>query len=165
VSDGAASRPAAPGSASGFPWRRALLVWCGIAVAMVVQGTAREALVTPAFGALRAHQLSSVTGAAIVFGGSVLALPWLGLVGKARRQWQLGGFWVALTVAFELGFGHWVAGHSWARLLADYDVTAGRMWLLVLAATACSPRLAGRWLAGRGRGATGAGGRGSRDGE
>ena len=33
---------------------------------------------------------------------------------------------------FELGFGHWVAGHPWSRLLADYDLLAGRIWVLVL---------------------------------
>lgn len=120
-------------------------MWLALAVAMVLQGAAREALATPALGALRAHQLSSLTGALIVFAGSVLALPWLGLVG-ARRQLALGGFWVALTVLFELGFGHWVVGHGWARLLADYDVTAGRLWLLVLVATGLSPWLAGRWI-------------------
>jgi len=35
-------------------------------------------------------------------------------------------------VLFEFGFGHWVAGHSWRRLLADYKLLAGRLWALVL---------------------------------
>jgi apolipoprotein N-acyltransferase len=36
------------------------------------------------------------------------------------------------TIAFEFGFGHFVAGHSWSKLLADYNVFNGRLWLLVL---------------------------------
>jgi hypothetical protein len=29
------------------------------------------------------------------------------------------------TVAFELTFGHYVMGHPWSRLLADYNLLAG----------------------------------------
>jgi hypothetical protein len=37
-----------------------------------------------------------------------------------------------MTVAFEFGFGHYVAGHSWSLLLADYNLLAGRVWSLFL---------------------------------
>ena len=37
-----------------------------------------------------------------------------------------------MTVAFEFGFGHFVAGHSWQRLLGDYNLLEGRVWLLFL---------------------------------
>lgn len=49
---------------------------------------------------------------------------------------------------FELGFGHWVAGHPWQRLLADYDLAAGRVWALVLLWVALTP-LAAYELAAR----------------
>jgi hypothetical protein len=42
-------------------------------------------------------------------------------------------------------FGHYVAGHGWARLLDDYDVVAGRVWLAVPALLAIAPYLAFRW--------------------
>jgi apolipoprotein N-acyltransferase len=37
-----------------------------------------------------------------------------------------------MTVIFEFGFGHYVAGHSWSHLLADYNLLAGRVWFLFL---------------------------------
>lgn len=135
-----------------MPWLRALAVWLGLAVLMVAHGWARELFVTPALGALRAHLLSSVTGALIVVAVSALTLEWLGVVGRPRRQLRLGLFWLALTVLFEFVFGRWVAGHPWERLLRDYDVSAGRAWLLVLAATLLGPWLAGRWRRVIGRG-------------
>jgi len=130
---------------------RALIVWSLVSVAMIVQGVAREGLVAPSLGELAAHQLTSLFGCLIVFLGSVLALPWLGIVGNPRGQLRVGLLWLLLTVSFEFAFGRWVAGHSWSRLLQDYDLLAGRLWLLVLGATLLSPWLAGRWHARRGR--------------
>ncbi|MDX1489006.1 MAG: hypothetical protein R3268_12435, partial [Acidiferrobacterales bacterium] len=40
--------------------------------------------------------------------------------------------WLVLTVAFEFGFGHYIAGHSWERLFADYNIMQGRVWSLFL---------------------------------
>lgn len=44
-----------------------------------------------------------------------------------------------LTVAFEFGFGHYVAGHSWDKLLADYNLLRGRVWSLFLVWIAVMP--------------------------
>jgi hypothetical protein len=44
----------------------------------------------------------------------------------------VGLFWLVVTVAFEFVFGHFVMGHSWERLLHDYNVVEGRLWVLVL---------------------------------
>ena len=70
-----------------------------------------------------------------------------------RRRWPLASrrealsaraAWGAMTVAFELGFGHWADGDSWESLLDNYDVTAGRLWVLVPAAMAAGPELVRR---------------------
>ena len=45
---------------------------------------------------------------------------------------MVGTVWVALTVAFEFVAGHYVFGNSWERLIADYNVFRGRIWILVL---------------------------------
>ena len=44
----------------------------------------------------------------------------------------MGCGWLLFTVAFEFGFGHYVAGHSWQRLLGDYNIFDGRVWSLFL---------------------------------
>jgi apolipoprotein N-acyltransferase len=53
----------------------------------------------------------------------------------------VGLAWLALTVAFEFGFGHYAAGHSWSELLADYDPTSGRVWILIPLWVALAPYL------------------------
>ena len=51
----------------------------------------------------------------------------------------VGIVWVALTVAFEFLAGHYVFGNSWERLIADYNVFRGRIWILVLLANLFAP--------------------------
>ena len=36
-----------------------------------------------------------------------------------------------MTLTFEFGFGRLVEGLSWSTMLADYDVTSDRIWVLV----------------------------------
>lgn len=51
----------------------------------------------------------------------------------------IGILWLALTIAFEFGFGHYVMGNPWSRLLHDYNLLAGRLWILVLVTILVGP--------------------------
>ena len=104
----------------------------------VGNGIAREATFGRSLAEHRAHQLSCATGIA-AFAAYFSAL---------QRRWPLptrgealgvGASWLALTVAFELGFGRTVAKLSWQELLADYRLDRGRLWPLVLAWIAAGP--------------------------
>jgi hypothetical protein len=65
----------------------------------------------------------------------------------------VGGAWALLTLGFEFGFGHYVLGTPWAELLGDYDLSRGRIGVLVPVATAVAPALVRAMQAGRdGRG-------------
>ena len=57
----------------------------------------------------------------------------------------IGSVWLALTLAFEFLAGHYLFGSSWERLLADYNLLRGRVWVLVLAATLFAPVWAFGW--------------------
>lgn len=46
---------------------------------------------------------------------------------------------MALTVAFEFLFFHYVGGRSWSELLANYTLFEGRVWVAVLAWVAIAP--------------------------
>jgi hypothetical protein len=116
---------------------RALIAWIAMLAAMSVNGVLREAVLAPRLGTHRAGQLSSILGACIVVtvaGVFVRRLP----DPKGAPLLRVGLLWGALTLAFEFGFGHYVSGQPWAALLADYDLAAGRLWPLVLAATVLS---------------------------
>ncbi|MDH3406474.1 MAG: hypothetical protein OEM48_05995, partial [Gammaproteobacteria bacterium] len=58
---------------------------------------------------------------------------------SARQAVAIGMVWLGLTVTFEFLFGHFVAGHSWLRLLQDYNLLAGRVWILLLFWVAVAP--------------------------
>lgn len=124
-------------------WERACIIWAVMAAAMIANGVARERILARRLDDLRAHQASCITGALLILAITWAALPWLGLLEAPRAQWSVGALWLALTIAFEFLFGHWVAGHSWARLLQDYELHRGRLWIGVLLVTLSAPRLAG----------------------
>jgi hypothetical protein len=58
-----------------------------------------------------------------------------------RGAFTIGAAWVALTVLFEFGFGHYVDGKSWSDLLENYNLASGQIWILVLAWIAAGPAL------------------------
>jgi hypothetical protein len=68
---------------------------------------------------------------------------------SARLAIQLGFFWMALTVAFEFLFFHYVGGRSWAVLLENYDIASGQLWPLILVWVAVAPYLFYRLLNNR----------------
>ncbi|WP_353118300.1 hypothetical protein [Nitratidesulfovibrio sp.] len=132
-----------------FQSRIATAYWCALCAAAIANGALREAWLAPRLGPGTAHVVSTLLLCAAV---GLAALHYARRQGAAqgtRGMWTTGLFWAGLTVAFELLFGHYVAGHPWQRLLADYDITAGRVWVLVPVALALGPRLAWGWVRGR----------------
>jgi hypothetical protein len=115
---------------------RALGVWLLMLVAMVANGVARLYLLVPWLGERNAELASAAIAIALIL---LITRPFIRSLGVAEQR--LGGIallWVGLSVAFELGFGHWVAGSSWSVLIANYDLAAGRAWPVVLAMLAAS---------------------------
>jgi len=50
-----------------------------------------------------------------------------------------------MTVAFEFLFGRYVAKRPWSDLLQDYNLLAGRVWVVVLVLVTVEPYLFYRW--------------------
>jgi hypothetical protein len=53
----------------------------------------------------------------------------------------VGAAWLLGAITFEFGFGHYVDGLSWTRLLSDYDLTEGRLLLLLWVVVGAGPFL------------------------
>jgi antibiotic biosynthesis monooxygenase (ABM) superfamily enzyme len=117
---------------------RSFLIWLLLAILANINGGLRNAFVTPAFGEHAGHIISSIVFCIVIFLITWLTIPWMKPAGK-RESWIIGGFWLLLTAAFEFIFGHYVVGHSWERLFADYNIFAGRVWSLVLLTTFFAP--------------------------
>ena len=109
----------------------------GIPIA-IANGILREFWFMRFLPELTSHQLSAASFI-ILFGIYVwFILKWL-KPGSTKEAFRLGLTWFALTVAFEFLFGHFVMGHPWATLLSEYNLFAGRLWILVLLWITISP--------------------------
>lgn len=129
---------------------RALAVWLLLLVIAVVSGMLREGLLTPRIGGAAAHVVGTLVVVALFLVAIGLTVRWIVPSLDPRALLLLGLGWTVLTVVFEFGFGRYVMGHSWSRLLHDYNVLAGRVWNLVLLTTLFGPWLIGRLRARRG---------------
>jgi hypothetical protein len=79
----------------------------------------------------------------LILCGVVFVLSWLTIVwiGPATSgdALEIGALWLVLTLAFEFLVGHFVFRQPWAALLEDYDLTRGRIWVLVLVMVLLAP--------------------------
>jgi hypothetical protein len=125
-----------------------LVSWIpGIPIA-IVNGLIRTSLYMQFLTELHAHQLSAVSFI-VLFGIYVwFVLRWLKL-SSTQEAFRLGLTWLVLTVVFEFLFGHFVMGHPWSSLFHDYNLLAGRVWVLVLIWIAAAPSIFYRIQRGR----------------
>lgn len=123
------------------------LAWFALMVIAIVNGTVREFTYGRSVSELTAHQISTVTGI-VLTGAFVWFLNRVWPIETGSQAWAIGAIWLLMTIVFEFGFGHFIAGHSWTRLLADYNLMAGRIWVLFLLWVLMMPSVV-RWLANR----------------
>ena len=112
------------------PWKY-LAAWFVMLLVSIANGAARDLSYGKHMSELAAHQVSTVTS--LLSLGVVI---WLVVrrcpPASTRHAIVIGLAWCALTVAFEFLFFHFVGGHSWSELLANYNIFEGRVWVVVL---------------------------------
>ncbi len=121
--------------------RRVLVVWFVLLFVAIANGAVRVAWLIPRLGEYWGHVLSTVTLCAAILAVAWLTMDWL-RPATSREAFLIGGMWLVLTVSFEFLGGHFLFGQPWERLTADYNVLAGRVWVLVLITTALAPVVA-----------------------
>jgi hypothetical protein len=110
---------------------RYTILWLPMVIIGIVNGALRNYTYGKCIDELHAHQISTLTG--IIFFGIyvwLVSLKWK--IESPNEAIIIGLIWLALTVSFEFLFGHFAMKHEWSRLLADYNIFRGRLWLLVL---------------------------------
>jgi hypothetical protein len=124
-----------PANSIWLPW---LVGWAGGALLGVANGVTRRMLYEDRVGPLAAHYMATGTLIAL-FGLYFSALDRRWPIPTRRTAFGIGGSWLALTMLFEFGFGHYVAGEPWPKLLEQYDLSRGYVWVLALLWIAVGP--------------------------
>ena len=91
----------------------------------------RELIYKKSLGDLAAHQISTATGI-IIFGIVFYFILKKWKIESVQHAIILGLIWLVLTILFEFGFGHYIMGNPWQKLLHDYNIAEGRVWSLFL---------------------------------
>lgn len=109
-------------------------------VLAVLNGMLREAFLTPLLGDTLGRQSSTVLLLALFAGWfRVLQRRWP--LASARQAWLVGIVWLVMTLAFETWMGRVLGGRPWTQILDDYNILAGRTWILVPLWTLVGPVL------------------------
>lgn len=123
---------------------RVLAVWLILMMVEVIHGTLRTLLLAPRVGDFAARQVSVFTGSLLILLTTYLLMGWMRIL-KRSALVQVGVVWLVLTVAFELGIGHYVAGRSWVNLASDFKIWEGGLLPVGLIVLTAAPYIAARW--------------------
>jgi hypothetical protein len=117
---------------------RYLAAWLGLVVLAFFNAAIRQVAYATYVGELAAHQISTLTLCVLV-GLYAWALGGIWRLKSPSQALGVGLMWMVLTIAFEFGFGHYVVGDSWDKLLRAYNILDGRVWGLFILWVALAP--------------------------
>lgn len=112
--------------------------WFPMVIIAIMNGFFREKFLTNYFNSLQAHQLSSVS-MIILLGVYIWIVFKIFFPASAYQSILIGLIWLLFTVIFEFLFGHYAMGNSWNKLLSDYNILEGKVWVFVLIWIAMAP--------------------------
>lgn len=125
---------------------RPLGAWLLLAVFAVINGVFRELVIVPVTGIYTGHLVSTISLITVVL---IISYTYFGILNDTRYTLSellvVGFVWSTLTVVFEF-FVAYFEGVGLSGVLAQYDVTAGRIWILVPATLLISPLVFGYYI-------------------
>ncbi len=107
-----------------------VILWLPMIVIAFANATLRELVFLKYYSEFRAHQFSTITLIILCTIYTWFVFPQL-KIQHAQQAFFTGFLWVLLTVVFEFSLGR-LTNKSWEYLLADYNIFAGRIWLIFL---------------------------------
>ena len=124
---------------------KSLGIWFILAVSAIVVATFRIGVLLPPFGEQTAHQLGTILYLIVQFLIIYFFIKKM-KIKETKTLLRIGILWVVITIIFEFVFGHYVMGHPWQKLFADYNLLNGRLWVLVLLNNLAAPLISGRMI-------------------
>jgi len=122
---------------------KSLGIWFTLAVSAIVVAIFRNDILLPQLGEQTAHQIGTVLYLIVQFIVIFIFIKKL-KIKEIKTLLSIGLFWFVLTIIFEFVFGHYVVGHPWQKLFADYNIFNGRLWVLVLINNLAAPLVSGK---------------------
>ena len=110
---------------------RYVFAWVPMLVIAVANGAFRQATFAREMSELRAHQLSTLIGSVLI-GLFIWFVVRRWPPASDREAVLIGLVWLLLTVAFEFFMGLVLAHRSLSQVLHEYNLFAGRVWVLFL---------------------------------
>jgi len=124
---------------------KSLGIWFVLAISAITVATFRIGVLLPPFGEKTAHQLGTVLYLIVQFFIIYFFIRKM-KIKDLKTLIIIGTFWVVITIIFEFVFGHYVMGHPWQKLFADYNLFNGRLWILVLINNLIAPLISRKIL-------------------
>jgi hypothetical protein len=124
-----------------------VIAWIPMLFIAIANGALRQLTFGKVMPDLRAHQLSTAIGSVFI-GLFIYAVIRMWPPASAKQALAMGLTWLLLTVIFEFAFGRFILHRPWALLFNDYDLAAGRVWVLFLAWLTLSPYIFFRFRKG-----------------
>jgi len=125
-------------------YKKAIAFWFVLLVLAIVNAIVRETtykpLLFPYIG-MWAHQISSVTGILLFFGGIYLFLRRMKDSYTKNDLVKVGLMWIVMTFLFETFMNVFVRKLSFEQVLQTYYVWQGETWIFVLLSLLVSPVL------------------------
>ena len=117
---------------------RYIMAWFPMLALAIANGALRQLTFGKHMSELRAHQLSTAIGS-VIMGLFIWLVVRIWPPSSSRRAFYIGLVWVFLTIVFEFAMGRIMMHRSWQQLFQDYNLAAGRVWLLFLIWLALAP--------------------------
>lgn len=115
-----------------------ILAWFPMILIAIINGFFREKFLANYFNNLQAHQLSSIS-MIMLLGIYIWILFKVFFPISASQSIFIGLIWLLFTIIFEFLFGYYAMGNSWNKLLSDYNILKGKVWVFVLIWIAIAP--------------------------
>jgi hypothetical protein len=113
----------------------ALGIWVLLLFLAIGNAKIRESVYAPIVGSYGGHVISTIIAITYTLFITYLFVGFIKADVTKIDLLLIGAFWLIITILFEFSFGHYVMGHPWSYLLADYNILKGRIWgvyLLIL---------------------------------
>lgn len=120
-------------------YARAAITWLLFIPIVFLNATVRELVYKPVTGELAAHQISTVIASVAFFILAYFRFRNHLQAVSGSSLFLIGSMWLLMTVLFEFGLGQYVTGASWDKLLYDYNIMQGRIWILLLMTLLLTP--------------------------